>query len=187
MSPTPPLPQSPATQTLKTSTSDLATAVQSSLPSNQNPYKRVYVLLLSWSDAPDRDAEIEGLQDVFERLYGYETERFRIPVAKDVERFRDEKAFKKLIWRLSEVIGDLMDEDLLIFYYGGIRRGNIIRREMRKKGRGAGVSVNLSVFMRVMVEESVECHVLYLLDCAYASEVPLLGDEGDVGGVGVGK
>lgn len=75
-------------------------------------YKQVHVLLLSW-EADDLGVakEIAELQDVFENIYHYEVEFWKIP---------SNRSHNSLNRRLTNFIDDYEGEDsLLIVYYGG--------------------------------------------------------------------
>ena len=75
-------------------------------------YKEVHTLLLSWEDdnlgVVD---EVNELEDVFRRLYGFETEAWRIP---------SKRSHNSLAAKIIGFLDDYESKDnLLIVYYGG--------------------------------------------------------------------
>lgn len=117
MSYTHPVPQNAATQTRQNFRHDVETALKAYLPPGQKPYRHVYVLLVSWDNAPNHDGETQGLKDVFERIYHYETEVFRIPSSQGRDKSRN--AYKAVVIVLSRIMNKVSENDLFIFYYGG--------------------------------------------------------------------
>lgn len=75
-------------------------------------YLEVYVLLLSWEDDDlGVDAEIDALEEVFRTIYGYATERWKIPSS---------MSHNALVFRLMQCLQHFESSDkLFITYYGG--------------------------------------------------------------------
>lgn len=79
------------------------------------------VLLLSWVDDDlGVSAELLNLKNVFEDLYHFEVEDYRIP---------DKKPDKALKRRMLEFLDEDGEEALLILYYGGHAKKSIQSNE----------------------------------------------------------
>lgn len=91
---------------------DLEAAVKAVWPRRHEfRYSEVHVLLVSWEDDDLGVAkEVAELRNVFEHLYYYEVQVYRIPHAKP------DKELKRRILDFLENDGE---ETLLILYYGG--------------------------------------------------------------------
>lgn len=80
-----------------------------------NTYLETYVLLLSWEDKDPRlpvDREIDRLYDVFERLYHFKVERWKIPSTDSHIRLNE---------KILELVklGDDREDYLKVVYYAG--------------------------------------------------------------------
>src|SRR5450432_1451794 len=98
---------------LKTFGETLTNAAAAAFPNRgRSRYKGVHVLLLSWEeDNLGVLEEVLELQDIFRRLYGFETDKWKIP---------SHKSHNSLAGKLLKFVDDYDDKDnLLIVYYGG--------------------------------------------------------------------
>ena len=102
---------------LKTFGEIVTNAVKGAFPNNtQTRYKDVRVLLLSWQDSNVAGhvnflGELLDLKKVFEDLYHYKCEEWRIP---------SKKPHRELDDKLGQFIKEFdAQETLLIVYYGG--------------------------------------------------------------------
>ncbi|MCJ1398998.1 hypothetical protein MMC11_002200 [Xylographa trunciseda] len=191
MSVTHPLPQHDATRPLQTFRHDVEVALKAYLTSGQKPYQKVIVVLTSWDNAPANEGEIDALEDVLQKIYNFETVRFRIPVLLTATR------------QLFKIVSETMiradkQSDLVIFYYGGHATHEFDKQRAHGAGRSliihsnpfhgrvfadtaAGslptrtAQVDLTDILRCSIEVFKSTHVLYILDCCYASSIAVRG------------
>ena len=90
----------------------LEEAANAAFPSGSSRYKEVHVLLLSWEDDNlGVITEVLELQNVFQQIYLYDTEQWRIPSS---------HSYRALRKQISNFLDNFEDKDnLLIVYYGG--------------------------------------------------------------------
>ncbi|MCJ1382965.1 hypothetical protein MMC17_006078 [Xylographa soralifera] len=191
MSVTHPFPQHETTQTQETFRHDIEAALKAYLPSGQKRYQRVTVLLTSWNNAPANEEEIDALEKVFRNIYNFETENYRIPVTPLAPR--------ELYFKVSDTLRSIDGKnDLFIFYYGGhatheydkqrahtperscvIRSNPFPGRPFVDTASGSTplktAHINLTGIMTTVVEQVHPSNVLYILDCCYASSLPIRG------------
>jgi hypothetical protein len=93
---------------------NLHAAAQTLFPkSTRSRYTEVHVLMLSWEDVDPKlpvDLEMDPLFDVFQNMYNFRTERWRIPNLRSQRRVND---------RVTDFLGDENKEHLKIVYYAG--------------------------------------------------------------------
>ncbi|KAK1751401.1 hypothetical protein QBC47DRAFT_464121 [Echria macrotheca] len=143
--------------------SHLTGAVNAAWPTTPRPvYKKVKVLLMSWEkDDLDIDSEIKPLASLFQGLYRFETETWKIPIRRSAAE-------------LTRKVGSIVETDgkegnLLVFYYGGHARAN-----EQAAGRPVWVAnrTAYSPFLKSSALHSqlanVECDVLLLYDSTHA-------------------
>ncbi|KAK3313608.1 hypothetical protein B0H66DRAFT_566617 [Apodospora peruviana] len=143
--------------------SQLNDAVEATWPERPSAtYTRVKVLLMSWEkDDLGVESETQALSSIFQGLYNYDVESWKIPS-------------RRPAIELSRKIADLIDTygregNLLIFYYGGHARPN-------EQAGGSPVwvanrsrsspSVQSSIVHSLLAE--IDCDVLFLPDCCHA-------------------
>ena len=75
-------------------------------------YRGVYVLLLCWAyDDLGVETELDGLEAVFQTVYHYRTDRWKIPSS---------SSHNALVFRIMQVLQEIESKDeLFITYYGG--------------------------------------------------------------------
>ncbi|PNP84784.1 hypothetical protein FNYG_01878 [Fusarium nygamai] len=129
-------------------------------------YTEVQVLLIRWEeDELEVEWELNELQRVFHRLYGFTTDKFLIPT---------QNSHRKLNHKVLGFVEEHENEDtLLIVYYGGHGIINKARQSTWScKGDKSYATVEWSAIQTLF--EMVKCDVLLLLDCcAGASAAPL--------------
>ena len=90
---------------------DIDCAVRASFPKKPSQYDAVHVLLLRWeADDLQTSSEVEDLERVFQKTYGFKTETWLIPSA---------SSHNSLNRRILDFQTDKSERDLLILYYGG--------------------------------------------------------------------
>ncbi|KAL8921606.1 MAG: hypothetical protein Q9172_003931 [Xanthocarpia lactea] len=111
-------------------------------------YRGVYVLLLCWADDDlGVETELDGLDAVFQTVYHYKTDQWKIPSS---------FSHNALVFRIMQVLQDFESKDeLLIMYYGGHGYMNDDRQ-------------CVWLCIQTMLEEA-ESDVLVLLDCCAAA------------------
>ncbi|KAH8891643.1 hypothetical protein GQ53DRAFT_865528 [Thozetella sp. PMI_491] len=99
-------------------TTELEAALEASWATRKvpgSPYNAVKVLLTSWmEDDLGVESEIDQLKDLFERVYRYDVDIWKIP---------SEKSERALIAKTSSLLDECeLTKSLLIFYYAGHAR-----------------------------------------------------------------
>ncbi|KAK0738689.1 hypothetical protein B0T18DRAFT_333187, partial [Schizothecium vesticola] len=102
---------------LPTLTKKLAEASSAAWPATPTPYNKVKVFLMSWEkDDLDTDTELACLASIFQGLYHFDTESWKIPLRRSAA---------ELSRKIASVIeADGKDGNLIIFYYTGHARAN---------------------------------------------------------------
>jgi hypothetical protein len=101
---------------MRTFGSELQKAARIAFPcGNRSRYSGVYVLMFSWESEDWRlpvSEEIAALRKVFEEIYHYKVEEFKIP---------DHRSHNKVSAKINDFIGinDDQADDLKIVYYAG--------------------------------------------------------------------
>ncbi|CAG7566476.1 unnamed protein product [Fusarium equiseti] len=146
---------------------DLQASARKAFPNS--PYSRysdVQVLLIQWDeDELQVELELDELEKVFRKQYGFATQTFLIPTA---------NSHRKLNQKVLSFVDQNEDEDtLLIVYYGGHGSINKARQSTWHCTRDRTyASVEWSAIQKLF--ETAQCDVLLLLDCcAAASAAPL--------------
>lgn len=95
----------------------LAEASSAAWPATPAPYNKVKVFLMSWEkDDLDTDTELACLASIFQGLYHYDTESWKIPLRRSAA---------ELSRKIASVIeADGKEGNLIIFYYTGHARAN---------------------------------------------------------------
>jgi hypothetical protein len=97
----------------------LASAAKAIYPNSKiSRYSRAYVLLISWETQDPKlpvECEIRGLGSIFENVYGYTVEEFRIP---------DSESHAQVSEKINSFVkvGGNSRSDLKIVYYAGHSR-----------------------------------------------------------------
>ncbi|KAF5984484.1 hypothetical protein FCOIX_2611 [Fusarium coicis] len=146
---------------------DLQSAAKRAFPNSAySRYTEVQVLLIRWEeDELEVEWELNELQRVLHRLYGFTTDKFLIPT---------QNSHRKLNHKVLGFVEEHENEDtLLIVYYGGHGIINKARQSTWScKGDKSYATVEWSAIQTLF--EMVKCDVLLLLDCcAGASAAPL--------------
>ncbi|KAK1828803.1 hypothetical protein QBC39DRAFT_415772 [Podospora conica] len=116
--PTPSAPPAPPRlPDLPTLTKQLGEAASAACPATPTPYNKVKVFLMSWEkDDLDTDTELACLASIFQGLYHFDTESWKIPLRRSAG---------ELSRKIASVIdADGKDGNLIIFYYTGHSRPN---------------------------------------------------------------
>ena len=113
MSRTHPIPNK-SQQTLEGFRQDLKLALKAFLPTNERPYSKVIVMLVSWDNAPEYLEELGALEAVFQNIYHYATKRCPLPAMA-----LNNRAQATLAHHITEVTREYDHGTLIIFYYAG--------------------------------------------------------------------
>ena len=111
-----PVPLQKAQQPLSAFQTDLKNALKAFLPTNERPYTKVIVAMITWRNVPEYDEEVEALKDVFESIYHYSAVRLSIPCGSNVA---NSQASATLLHDLSKIPLQYDKDDLIIVYYAG--------------------------------------------------------------------
>ncbi|KAL8919466.1 MAG: hypothetical protein Q9208_006751 [Pyrenodesmia sp. 3 TL-2023] len=124
-------------------------------------YHDVYVLLLSWEDDDlGVQSEVNELDHVFENVFRYKTNRWRIPTS---------KSHNALVRRIMEALEEAeVGNSLLIVYYGGHGYMNEDRHCVWLCNQKPGAATLLWSSIQTMLEQD-DTDVLILLDCCAAA------------------
>ncbi|TVY85278.1 Cholesterol oxidase [Lachnellula suecica] len=152
---------------LKTFGEGLHAAAQAIFPTeSRSQYSKVYVLMLCWEDEDPNEPvsyEMGRLFNVFENIYRFETEIWRIP---------NENCHIETRQKISDFIslGGDCDEHLKIVYYSGHARLDKNKRlawtSGRRNSRSKYPTVQWSGIQTAL--EQANSDALALLDCAHA-------------------
>ena len=140
----------------------LTNAALNAFPNKQKPtrYKQVHALLLWWvADRLGVQSEIQELQDVFSRLYRFNTEEWQIP---------SDRAHNALALRLMQFLEHEHEDHLLIVYYGG-HGGMNDDRQCMWSCHGTPDSPTVQWYALQTILEQAKSDVLILLDCCAAA------------------
>ena len=139
-------------------------AAKSVLPEIPPRYNDTFVLLLQWEDDDlGTETEVNDLEKVFEDVYHYTTERFRIPSGDPTNQLE----YKLNDFRKAYDNGT----NLLIIYYGG---HGLLEHRFNRPGRSIWLA-NLNGGPKLVwsdlqgVLERAKSDVVFILDCCFAA------------------
>ncbi|KAK4449006.1 hypothetical protein QBC34DRAFT_380855 [Podospora aff. communis PSN243] len=128
----------------------------------QTEYKKVKVLMMSWeNDDLEVETEMKPLASVFQGLYQFDTEIWRIPLR---------RSGAELSRKIANVVRtEGQHGNLIIFYYGGHAKANehVAGRPVWFANRSTNSPFVRSSLMHTELEKAA-CDILLLYDCPHA-------------------
>ncbi|KAK0624106.1 hypothetical protein B0T14DRAFT_428332 [Immersiella caudata] len=125
-------------------------------------YKKVKVLMMSWeNDDLEVETEMKPLASVFQGLYQFDTETWRIPL---------KRSGAELSRKIANVVRtEGQQGNLIIFYYGGHAKANehVAGRPIWFANRSTNSPFVRSSLMHTELDKA-SCDILLLYDCPHA-------------------